>query len=195
MQVRFLDLLKSFGMTQSVEGPTHNRGHTLDLVVTRSPVDIRIGSENLSDHSFVFFQITVARPPLEYIDICTRKWKEFNHQKFRQDSLSSQLCGPAESQSDFTVDQLQEIYDSEFQALLDKHAPKRTTKRRYQPLTPWFDSDCAASRRKSRMLERCYRRTKTSTDRLAWTTQVRTMHVLYKQKQNLYWPGASFEGG
>ena len=37
------------------------------------------------------------------------------------------------------------------------------------------------------MLERCYRRTKTSTDRLAWTTQVRTMHALYKQKQNLYW--------
>ena len=32
----FLDLLQSFGLTQHVTGPTHEDGHTLDLIITRS---------------------------------------------------------------------------------------------------------------------------------------------------------------
>jgi hypothetical protein len=32
----FLNLLASFGLAQHVRGPTHQSGHTLDLVITRS---------------------------------------------------------------------------------------------------------------------------------------------------------------
>ena len=78
-------------------------------------------------------------------------------------------------------------YDLTLSSLLDKHAPKRTTRRRYQPLTPWFDSDCAAARRRTRAFERRYRRTKATSDRLAWTVQVRWLHKLYAEKQNLFW--------
>ena len=40
------------------------------------------------------------------------------------------------------------------------------------------DSDCAAARRRTRALERRYRRTKLPDDRLAWTKQVRDLHRL-----------------
>ena len=73
--------------------------------------------------------------------------------------------------------------------ILDKHAPRRLVKKRYQPLTPWFDAECAASKRKSRAFERRYRHSKTTNDRLAWINQVRSTHQLYKQKQNTYWEG------
>ena len=68
-----------------------------------------------------------------------------------------------------------------------RHAPTRITKRRHQPLTPWLDTECRASRRKSRMFERRYKRTRLPADWLAWTTQVRAMHEIYRQRQNLYW--------
>ena len=71
--------------------------------------------------------------------------------------------------------------------LLEKHAPKRVAKRRYQPLSPWFDVDCAAEKRKTRMFERRYRRTKSAEDRKDWIAQVRQLHDLYTRKQNLFW--------
>jgi hypothetical protein len=86
-----------------------------------------------------------------------------------------------------SADELQELYDTTMAALLDRHAPTRTVRRRHQPLTPWFDSDCAAARRRTRALERCYRRSKTAADRAAWVHQVRQLHQLYAAKQNTYW--------
>ena len=100
--------------------------------------------------------------------------------------FSSTLCQP-DSYTDLSVDQLQEMYDITLPLLLDKHAPLRTVRKRYQPLTPWFDAECATSRRKSRLFERRYRSTKSAADRLAWTNQVRRMHHLYDRKQNSYW--------
>ena len=65
--------------------------------------------------------------------------------------------------------------------------PPRVAKLRCRPLTPWFDSECAASKRRSRRLERCYRRTRDPNDRNLWVNQVRMSHDLYRQKQNFYW--------
>ena len=170
--VKFLDLIRSFGLAQRVAGPTHNRGHTLDLVITRDNFPIntpKVDPPLLSDHSLVLFQLPIIRPPLEYRDVSTRKWKGFDRQSFKTDVLASRLCQPSEAYSDMTTDELQDIYDAELQSLLDRHAPRRITKCRYQPMTPWFDTECKASRRKSRMFERRYRRTRLPADRLAWT--------------------------
>ena len=64
----------------------------------------------------------------------------------------------------------------------------------YQPMTPWFDSDCAPTRRRTRALERRYRRTKLPDDRLAWTKQIRDLRRLYAAKQNSFWK-AKIEDG
>ena len=56
-----------------------------------------------------------------------------------------------------------------------------------QPTTPWFDSDCAAARRRARMLERRYRVSRNIHDRAAWSKQVRLKQQLYSQKQYEYW--------
>ena len=54
-------------------------------------------------------------------------------------------------------------------------------------MTPWFDSDCRASRRRSRQLVRRYRRTRSSADKLAWTDQLKEMRLLYEDKHQKYW--------
>ena len=117
----------------------------------------------------------------------TRAWKGFDADRFRDDLLKSRLCMPPGSHDAILVDELQSMYDTTLTELLDKHAPSRSTKRRRQPLTPWFDSECAAARRKTRALERRYRLTRLASDRLAWTAQVRSMHQFYSTKQNTYW--------
>jgi len=86
-----------------------------------------------------------------------------------------------------SADCLQQMYDDTLSTLLDKHAPRRVVRRRHQPTTPWFDSDCAAAKRRARMFERRYRRTRSAADCRAWVAEVRRKQRLYSRKMNQYW--------
>ena len=88
-----------------------------------------------------------------------------------------------------SVDWLQDVYNDTLSTLHDKHAARRTVRRRHQPTTLWFDSDCAAAKRRARMFERRYRRTHSAADRRRrdWITEVRRKQRLYTAKQNSYW--------
>ena len=113
-------------------------------MITRSdlqPPSVQVDFPQISDHSVIYFQIPLQRPPIKIVDVSTRAWKGFDEGKFRQDLIASPLCMSSESYENMSVDDLQQIYDLMLSSLLDKHAPKRTTRRRYQLLTPWFDSD------------------------------------------------------
>jgi len=73
---RFQQLLDTFGLSQSVLGPTHRDGHILDVVITRDDlpqptIDVR-PSDEYSDHSLVLFQLPLPRPPLQFVDVNTR---------------------------------------------------------------------------------------------------------------------------
>ena len=40
----FLDIFTAYGLTQHVISPTHQKGHTLDLVIPREHSNLRLGS-------------------------------------------------------------------------------------------------------------------------------------------------------
>ena len=101
--------------------------------------------------------------------------------------MASGLCLPPAAYSGIPVDELQERYDTTLRALLDKYAPCRTARHRYQPTTPWFDADCAKAKRRTRAFERRYRRTKLDSDRLVWIGQARKKQQLFAAKQNQFW--------
>ena len=135
--------------------PTHRDGHTLDAVITRTDlalpiVDVRPSDEFL-DHSLVLFQLLLPQPPLRYVDVKTREWKGFDADRFQLDLLNSRLRMLTSELDDMSADCLQQMYDDTLSTLLDKHAPRRAVRRRRQPTTPWFDSDCAAAKRRARM--------------------------------------------
>ena len=93
----------------------------------------------------------------------------------------SKLVADVDELSDISVDELADLYDNELKALLNKHCP--VVKMRHRPgrLAPWLDCECQMSRRKSRMLERRYRRSKTDADRLAWIQQLKHAQFIRDQ--------------
>ena len=188
--IKFNGILDSFGLIQSVVGPTHSLGWTLDIAITRndlpSPIiNVELPGE-ISDHLFLVFQLQLPRPPVNFVNVSMRAWKSFNEDSFRSKLRASKLCNPAEYDGN-SVDDLQEMYDTTLRTLLDKHAPCQTARRRHQPTTPWFDADCATAKRKTRALEQQYRRTRLVSDRLAWSTQAQKKHQLYGRKQSEFW--------
>lgn len=60
-------------------------------------------------------------------------------------------------------------------------------KTRHCPLSPWFNAECRALRRRARRLERIYRRTQLPKDRLAWIHFVRHMRTFYRDREQEYW--------
>jgi len=71
--------------------------------------------------------------------------------------------------------------------LLDKHCPKVTVRQKRSKLLLWFDSKCRASRRRVRAAERCFRRTRQDADKTVWLTRLKSLRVLYEEKNKLYW--------
>ena len=64
---RFLDLLNSFDLVQLVNGATHRKGHTLDVIIARSIdadllANVRPIEMCFPDHYPVFFVINISRP-------------------------------------------------------------------------------------------------------------------------------------
>ena len=110
-----------------------------------------------------------------------RQWKKLSLPEFANDLCASQLVNNRDELADLSVDELTDLYNTQMSELFDKHCPVIKRRRKCGLLTPWFDPECRASRRRSRMLERRYRRTQTDSDRLAWILQVKAMRQLYEQ--------------
>ena len=70
---------------------------------------------------------------------------------------------------------------------LDKFIPLHEVKSRVSCSTPWFDNECRSTKRRVRLLERRYRRTRMDQDKLAWITGLRDKHRFFKEKESLYW--------
>ena len=93
---RFLDILQSMGLTQPVDGPTHNDGHTLDLIITRS-FDRVISTKPVvdtyvSDHASVLCDINAGKPCRSSERVLFRKIKSIDIAAFREQVASSELC-------------------------------------------------------------------------------------------------------
>ena len=122
----FLDLLQSFGLTQHVTGPTHEDGHTLDLIITRS-FD-RVVSTNpvidtyVSDHASVLCNLDCRKPTEFQEKVSFRKLKSIDMDVFREKVSRSELC----TKSFTDLEELVGCYNTTLTNLLDQYAPVKT---------------------------------------------------------------------
>ena len=187
--VRFLDVLSTFGLTQRVVDPTHERGGTLDLVITDSDVDdvpIVVDPPGaISDHGLVMVNMPVVPRRCPIAPRTVRGWKAVDRMALSQAFLDSPLGSVPSDNA--TAEQLFTQYDTVLSELTDRFAPVRTVYSRCRPLSPWFDSDCRALRRKCRRLEKRFRRSYAVADRQAWISALREKAALLESKRAAYW--------
>ena len=60
------ELLETYNLVQHVQGPTHQSGHTLDLVITREDDGLilspPVNDLYISDHVTLIFRIQLSKP-------------------------------------------------------------------------------------------------------------------------------------
>ena len=119
------NLLESFNLKQHVATPTHFRGHTLDLIITRSEDDLVDGivvrDPPLSDHFAVHCTLKLSKPPAEQHEIRYRKLRSVDMSALCKDLRDSIVL--QENITDLPT--LVDKYETELTRVLDIHSPER----------------------------------------------------------------------
>ena len=106
-----------------VLGVTHDQGHTLDLVITRSTEDIvsnfEINDPALSDQNAVHFKLSIDKSSFIRSEIVYRKWKSVDSTGFSAGICQSSL----HTSSAHNITDLVKQYNMVLGDLADKHAP------------------------------------------------------------------------
>ena len=187
--VNFCDLLDSFGLVQHVNTPTHQQGHTLDIVITREADSLihkpPISDSFLSDHCTVLCNLKISKPPLTVKTITYRKLKTIDIQQFKHDLQLSNLC--QNTLDNLDVNTLAESYNSTLTTILDRHAPLIEKSITVRPRVPWFNDNIKEAKRQRRKLERRWRSSGLESDRVEFTSMRNwTTHLMDKARREYY---------
>uniref|UniRef100_A0A8C5AN71 Reverse transcriptase domain-containing protein n=1 Tax=Gadus morhua TaxID=8049 RepID=A0A8C5AN71_GADMO len=158
----FLNIIDSFDIVQAVLGPTHERGHTLDLVLSYGlPVcNLEICDAFFSDHMPVLFEAAVNRLTAKPCAVA-RKCRVMNPSTAaRFSTVFIQNCVIPENVSDDT-ESLNCWFLNCCQTALDIVAPRKIRRQKTKSeAEPWLNETTRASRQECRRAERKWKKDK-----------------------------------
>ena len=151
--------------------------NTLDLLITRAegrPMEWTVDRPDvISDHALVVCRFPSQSFAAWNVEWTIRPWKKEDRSAMRDALMSTALCPEVETSGGWGW-ALRSLYDDTLRQIADNLAPASTSTRRIRRPSPWFDSDCRSERRRTRLLERRYRKSKSDGDRTAWVVQMQT---------------------
>ncbi len=137
--IKFNKILESFNLQQHINGPTHKRGHTLDLSITRNEDKLVTGTKIhdpvRSDHFAIHSTLKLEKPPLEQTEICYRKLNNVNMDSFSEDLKVLDL------NDDYYLPVLIDKYENTLKETLEQHAPQKRRIITLRPLSPWYNEE------------------------------------------------------
>ena len=139
----------SYGLSQHVLNTTHDKGHTLDLLISRSDDNIikSVSVDHgvaISDHCWINTELNSHKPPLPKKEISFRKTRNINVTEFINDisnSAVSQSIDEFESATELVI-----AYNDMLTKLFNNHAPLKTKAVTVHPQQPWYMPEIAEAR-------------------------------------------------
>ena len=169
---KLLAVTSSFGLSQFVVGPTHNLGHTLDLIFANS-FDFQIEvtepvSYNIGDHFPIFFQLPniTKRTSLQNKKVVTaRNFKTVDISELASKLGTSLSSTMSECAVDSSFSDLLHVYNTTIVHELDRVAPLQTRTFPISSAPPWIDGEYRVNRATRRRLERKWKDSKLPEDK------------------------------
>ena len=145
---RFLDLLESMSLTQHVVEPTHEHGHTLDLVITQESDNLICGRPApdilFSDHLALLVKLKTARLSLKVGRVSFRQLRSIDRDAFMDEIRNSTLFQMGTDDPD----ELAALFDNTLHSLMDRHAPVKHKNTTSRPCVPWMNDEIKLAKRK-----------------------------------------------
>ncbi|CAJ1050788.1 uncharacterized protein LOC117491507 [Xyrichtys novacula] len=182
----FLSLLECLNITQHVHGPTHFKGHTLDLVCSTgiTPLNLQCLDLAVLDHLAILFSVPEPLPRLRVNRTIT-----FRHiKRVSTPALSRMLAlHLASHPSSHTVDALTEHYNKALSLSLDAVAPLKTVSTTFSQPAPWLTPELRLLKATGRWLERLYKKIWTSCNQEAYKDHLGNYKEALSRAKTLYY--------
>ena len=181
--VRFNGTLEAHGLVQHVVGPTHKKGHTLDVVITQDISSLLIGMPTVSepclgdtkgnpsgDQLAVCFRINLTKPDSVRQPVTFRKLRNICIPEFIKDLT------PILNDIDRPLNELVHAYTTGIKAFIDQHAPiqRKSITRNAQ----WYSDELRHAKHVRRRAEKVWRRTKLTVHRQLFREQCNAVNKL-----------------
>ena len=151
--IELFKVLDYFHLTQHVIGPTHNKGHTLDLVISNTnPIhSLNVQNIGVSDHSMISLELSFPTPPSQ-----NKREIQFRNLKLiNQEALSLDLKQISSHASEFqSPTDLVSYYNNSLGDLLNQHAPLKSRSVSFKRTAPWYTDELRKLKTSGRALER-----------------------------------------
>ncbi|KAF7238196.1 WD repeat-containing protein on Y chromosome [Varanus komodoensis] len=165
----FMASMTAMGLSQHVIGPTHERGHTLDLVFSTGQEEGDLRVRNLcltpfsrSDHFLVRFELGASPSLCKGVDqlVMVHPWSWMD-----PDGSLKALGDFLDDKAGAPVDALVELWNGEMARAIDTIAPKCPLRPHRAHPSPWYTSELWMMKRVGRCLERRWRKSWDESDR------------------------------
>ena len=188
--LKFDDILSSFNLSQLVQGPTHNLGNTLDLVIVNSNEtkisDLHADFNSGSDHAYIFFKINnELKEASKTRNFVKTNYRDMNLEDFKVD-LSAKVENYVETADNCFVNALTE-FNSMCKDVIHDHAETKTIKTNSCARPKWMDSEFVKCRAERRRLYKCWKRTRDDIDRENYVNSRSKTHDLAFEKKSKYY--------
>jgi hypothetical protein len=193
---RFLKILDSLGMTQHVNEPTHQQGHTLDVVISRDSDklirQVQVLNQEISDHSAVCFNLCTEKPPNLMKNVKYRKLRSINTETFKFDLANSSLQNHEKNMTE-TIDELVNKYNTTLLKVVDDHAPVQHKTITLRPNAPWYTEELREAKHERRRRERLWRKSRLEIDHQFYKEQCNIVKSMLKKAKCQYYSSKIME--
>ena len=169
-------------------GPTHKKGHTLDVFLTRGADEhltrnVTVADMRLSDHYAVSYTLNICQQHTGMTNFKYRNFCTVNAVTFRKDIPVFR----SEDLESLSVDQLVDMYDNTLTCLVDKHAPVKGRSVRLRQDTAWYNEDLQKRKVSERQKERAWRKSKLEVHRQIYVDQCKRVNNLLTKIKAAYY--------
>ena len=183
---RFNDILQCCGLVQSVSGPTHLLGHTLDVLISPCDSDfvrnVSVG-DFISDHAAIRCPLDFSHPSTsidKWVYYCW--YHRIDTDQFRNDLNNIPFVWYPEG----TAAELYDQYITGVTQVLDKHAPIISRKAK-QHSDEWLSASYRMARSLRRQFERRWRKHKSELNRSRLRRQIAWCNRLANKDKGSYY--------
>ena len=158
------NILDSFDLKQMVDVPTHESGHTLDILITPT-LDNLIISSLISDHWFVEFKIKFEKAIRQKKEIAFRLLCRID-----DDVLVERLSNMLHKSNVVDDWNLVSYFNNSMTEIIDQLAPKKEKRLNSQHTNEWYTEESLHLRQEVRKYERKYRKSNLASDKIIFKT-------------------------
>ena len=190
--IKFLGILESFSLIQSIAESTHKSGNTLDLLI-HNPEHINLRDIEVDstvrdgrDHYLISFTIMSNLCCENKQEISFRNYKDVVLPTFLNDMANSNQTFLNES-SDIDFKSSIELYENIFKSVVDIHAPLITKVVNTSTRPPWMDAEYISARKERRQLFKIWKNQSNNVDRERFEESRAAVDELAKEKRREFY--------